>query len=96
MVVRRNLHLHAALGRFFLFIGMAFAAQFKAISAAHLDRWKEEITALEANLVTQHFGHLLDQYGYGKLPWMKGKWKPTKGESLKRYMYNRLYPLYLR
>jgi hypothetical protein len=46
--------------------------------------------------VTQHFGHVLDQYGYEKLPWMKGKLKPTKGESLKRYVYNRLYPLYLR
>ena len=94
-LVERRLHLHAARGRFFLLIGLAFVAQFKAIPAAHLDRWKEEITALEANLVTRHFGHVLDQNGYEKLPWMKGKWKPTKGESLKRYVYNRLYPLYL-
>jgi len=76
--------------------GNSAYGQFKAISAAHLDRWKEEITPLEANLVTQHFGHVLDQYGYEKLPWMKGKLKLAKGESLKRYVYNRLYPLYLR
>lgn len=76
--------------------GNSAYGNFKAISAAHLDRWKEEITPLEANLVTQHFGHILAEYGYDELPIQRGSWKPAKGESVKRYAYNRLYPLYLK
>ena len=76
--------------------GNSAYGNFKAISAAHLDRWKEEITPLEANLVTQHFGHVLAEYGYDELPLQSGAWKPAKGESVKRYAYNRLYPLYLK
>ncbi len=76
--------------------GNSAYGQFKAINAAHLDRWKGEITPLEANLVTLHFGHVLAEYGYEKLPLQRGTWKLAKGESLKRYVYNRLYPLYLK
>lgn len=66
------------------------------ISAEHLARWKREITPFEANLVSRYFGHVLEAYGYEALDTIPGVWKPAKGESLKRYVYNRLYPLYLK
>lgn len=76
--------------------GNSTYGQFASVSATHLARWREEITALEANLVTKQFGHVLRSYQYEPLKPMPGQWKPAKGESLKRYLYNRLYPLYLK
>ena len=76
--------------------GNSAYGRFKAISAEHLDRWKEEITPLEANLVTKYFPHVLREMDYEILPIQRRTWKPAKGESLKRYVYNRLYPLYLK
>jgi protein-tyrosine sulfotransferase len=76
--------------------GNSAYGKFKAISSEHLNRWKEEITPLEANLVTQHFGHVLSEHGYEKMPLFARTWKRAKGERLKRYFYNRFYPLYLK
>jgi hypothetical protein len=75
--------------------GNSSYGEFAGISAKFLDNWKDEIHPFEANLVTQNLSHVLEKYGYEKLKMVKGSLMPAKGESLKRYLYNRIYRYYL-
>ena len=76
--------------------GNSAYGEFKGISSEFLDNWKDEIHPFEANLITQNLSHVLEKYGYEKQRIIKGSWKRAKGESFKRYLYNRFYPYYLR
>ena len=60
------------------------------------DNWKNEIHPNEANLVTKNLSHVLQSFGYEKHTILKGGWRPAKGESLIRFLYNRFYSFYLR
>ena len=60
------------------------------------DNWKNEIHPNEANLVTKNLSHVLQSFSYEKHTILKGGWRPAKGESLIRFLYNRFYSFYLR
>lgn len=66
------------------------------ISSKFIDNWKNEIHPNEANLITKNLSHVLQSYGYEKQTIHKGGWRPAKGESLIRFLYNRFYSFYLR
>lgn len=65
-------------------------SDFKGVSRAPLDDWKEEISALEAGLVTGRFEDLLEGFGYETFKAAGSVWKPLKHERGRAYLANRL------
>ncbi|MGF7137789.1 sulfotransferase family protein [Roseimarinus sediminis] len=69
--------------------------QFSGIDASNLDKWKKELLPIEAAFINRHLAFIVEKYGYEKYECEGSEWKRGKGESLKRYFYNRLYRYYL-
>jgi len=65
--------------------------QFNGISSAQLDNWKNEIHPLEIFYVNLVFPFVFRDYHYQMVDYPGGFWKKIRGESLKRYMANRIY-----
>lgn len=68
---------------------------FQGISASHLDKWKDEILPHEVWYINRLFSFILQDYEYPAFAMNGSYWKRSKGESLKRYLYNRFYRYYL-
>lgn len=68
---------------------------FSAISTAPTKSWEQEISAIEAALITNLFGQSLTSFGYKSLP-SGNFYKPGPSESPTKYLLNRLLHLYLR
>lgn len=63
----------------------------EGISAAYLDKWKEQLTGLERHLVSKRFAQVLADFDYEEYRG-GGHWaKRSPGESLKVYRDNRLF-----
>lgn len=67
---------------------------FSGVSSGNLDRWKNEIEPMEVAYVNQLFPFIAEKYGYEVIADTGGFWQKAKGESLKRYLANRLYKYY--
>lgn len=63
---------------------------FSGVSAANLDKWKNEIEPIEVSCVSSVAGNVLKKFDYPEFSAAGSSWKKCEGESLKRYLYNRL------
>ncbi|MCB0756390.1 MAG: sulfotransferase [Flavobacteriales bacterium] len=63
---------------------------FSGVSAANIDKWKNEIQPVEVKCVNSVSSQVLADYHYEKIESETGSWTRCEGESLKRYIYNRL------
>lgn len=63
---------------------------YKGISAANIDRWKEDITDLEIRCVTRRVPFVLDEFGYERMEPRRSPDWPIRGESLRAYVANRV------
>jgi len=65
--------------------------KFKGVSDINLDKWKNQITNFEINIVNELFDHILERFGYEKLFPKKAYYYPAKNEKLINYMLNRAF-----
>lgn len=56
----------------------------------HSEKWKKEILPLEIAYINNYLGEVMEQFGYDHLRTSRGYLTPCKGESLKKYIYNRV------
>lgn len=63
---------------------------FSGVSAANLDKWKKDIEPIETECVNSVSVKTLSDFNYSFHATSASRWKRCKGESLKRYIYNRL------
>lgn len=68
---------------------------FSGVSGANLGKWKSEIHPTEAYYVNRLFPFIVEKYGYEHFGTKGGFWSHSKGESIDRYLRNRLYKFYL-
>ena len=69
--------------------------KFNGISDKRLFKWKNEINPLEINIINKKFNFIVKKYNYDLLKNNKPIY-PSKGESIKAYLANRLlYKFYL-
>lgn len=64
--------------------------RFEGISGARRDRWREEISALEAAVVNRYLSHLSVELGYPQFEHPGTVYRPATGERPKEYFANRL------
>ncbi|MBD3225810.1 MAG: hypothetical protein GF313_13865 [Caldithrix sp.] len=64
--------------------------KFVGVSSENLNRWKNEITSLEINMINTWFDFILKDYQYERLTPKKSLMVPEKNELFKRYIQNRL------
>jgi len=69
--------------------------KFLGVDASQLDKWKNEILPIEANFINRSFSHIIENYGYEHFYPKGSVYKRGEGESMKRYIANRLYKFYL-
>lgn len=63
--------------------------EFNGITPKTLDKWKEDISPLEVNVVNRWFDSELRHFGYRVLE-NQSVWAPVKNENFKTYVQNRL------
>lgn len=69
--------------------------KFASVDASQLNKWKSEITPMEAIYINKLFPFILRDFNY-KIYKPRGSfWKRGKGENLRRYVANRLFKYYL-
>ncbi len=69
--------------------------RFTQVSPANIDRWKTEISPLETWLVNRLFPFVLRDFGFDGIESGSLPLRPSKGEGLKNYAYNRLMTNFL-
>ena len=70
--------------------------QFKGINRENLNKWKSSISPIEIFIVNKLFHFLLEEYNYEFIPYRGGYFKRMKGESFRRYIWNRLIKILYR
>ena len=70
-------------------------AIFSGIDASLLGKWKKDIAPVEVAYVNHLFSFILEDFGFDRFTVKGSFWKRVKGESLKRYLANRIYRYYL-
>jgi hypothetical protein len=68
---------------------------FTKINATRLNKWQNEIFPLEVSYINKLFSFVLKDYNYQKVKQNGSIIKRAKGESIKKYLYNRLYFIYI-
>jgi hypothetical protein len=63
---------------------------FSGVSATNLEKWKSEIYPIEIDCVNRVAKQIITDFGYEYSENLESKFSRCKGESLKRYLYNRL------
>lgn len=69
--------------------------KFSGVNASFIDKWKEDILPIESHIINNAFSHIVKEYGYDEFSMEGSILKKAKGESLKRYIANRLYKFYI-
>lgn len=68
---------------------------FSGVSKIGIEGWKSAIQPTELYFIDKSMGNIINEYGYTLEPYRKGFWRKMKGESLKRYLANRVYKYFL-
>jgi len=68
-----------------------YSIKFSGISNDTLHQWRNQITPLEVDLVNKNFLYLLNRFDYDKFEIKKSVFWPSKQESIKNYIANRIY-----
>ncbi len=69
--------------------------KYTGIYAGNLEAWKKSICPIEIDYVNRLFDYILEDYDYEKIPSPAKFWRPVRGETLKRYLANRVYRYFL-
>jgi len=70
--------------------------KFFNISSENLNTWENEIHPMEIFYINKLFYFVFNDFNYKKIEPKSSYLKYIKGEGIKRYIYNRLYNLFLR
>lgn len=63
---------------------------FQGISAGRLEKWKNDVSVLEINLVNKYLGHMLEEFNYERIDSSRSILFPMKQELPKEYIGNRM------
>ncbi len=69
--------------------------KFSGIESKHLLKWQKDIHKIETDYINHLFPFILNEFEYEYFSAKGSYWQPVKGESLQRYIANRLYKFYL-
>lgn len=70
--------------------------QFKKVEASKEEKWKNEISPLECDLLNRAIPFVFEDYDYPRFEVKGSKWRKMAGESWPRFLYNRLYNYFWR
>ncbi|RMD86125.1 MAG: sulfotransferase [Calditrichaeota bacterium] len=69
--------------------------RFEGISSSTLENWKKNIYPVEVYYLNRLFPFIFQEFNYEMMNINGGFFRRAKGENLKRYIYNRLFRIYL-